>query len=171
MANDFEEIADWGDRKFYVRDFKSAIIDIDDDEKEIPLVLVAEIMDYYEVTGEDSFKDKPFGISIDIMPQMDFIDKKHIQSAADDISEEQVGYTDVQTYMGGIPLLMEEISVQFEDLDDAEELLLSKEMKNKLNAMASMVGFYLDGRINRVGNTRWQFLTYMVDAEQNFYKL
>jgi len=169
----FEEIADWGDRKFFLRDFGYAVItDDDDNEKEVPLVLVAEILDYYEATGEDQFEEKPFGIDISIYPQMEFIDKAHIESCADSsgIEPEQVQYSDLSGYIGGIPVLMEDLEEPFATMEEAEEFLLSDDMRKKLNAKSVMIGFYLDGAINRIGQSRWEFLEYMVDKNKNFYR-
>lgn len=167
----FEEIADWGDRKYFIRDFGSAILE-DDEEKDIPLVAVAEIMDYYEATGDDKFEDKPYGVTVSIMPRLDFIDKAHLESAADSSSIEasEVQYTDLVGYMGGIPILMEDIEEPFATLDEAEEFLLSDDFRKKLNAQSAMIGFYLDGAINRIGNSRWSFLEYMVNKEKDFYR-
>lgn len=176
MAKDnekFKEIADWGDRKFFIRDFGYASIEGENGEdKDIPLVLVAEIMDYYEATGDDKFEKKPFGIDIDIMPNIDFIDSEHIKGAADSggIEEGEVGYTDIKMYMGGVPFLSEELEKPYSEMEEAEEFLMSDKLRKELNARSAMIGFYMDGAINRIGNTRWSFLEYMVDKKKDFYR-
>lgn len=169
----FKEIVDWGDRKFFIRDFGYASIEGENGEdKDIPLVLVAEIMDYYEATGDDKFEKEPFGIDIAIYPNMDFIDEAHIESCAKSagIEPEEVHYSDLVGYIGGIPLLDEELEKSYKEMDDAEKFLMSDELRKKLNARSAMIGFYLDGAINRIGNTRWSFLEYMVDKKKDFYR-
>lgn len=173
MSRDkFEEIADWGDRKYFKRDFGTTILSNDEDEKEVPLVLVAEIQDYYEATGEDEFEEKPFGISISIMPDFDLIDEAHKESVAESnsIDNEEVTLVDIQGYMGGVPVLLSDLEKTFTDMDEAEEFLMSEELRKQLNAKQVMIGFYLDGAINRIGNTRWSMIEYLVDKKKDFFK-
>lgn len=168
----FEEVADYGDKKIYLRDFGFAVIDDDGEEKEIPLVLVADIMDYYEATGDDKFEENPFGISISIFPRMDFIDKVHIASCADSagIEPEEVTYADFIGFSSGVPIVMMDLEDGFKDMDEAEEFLLSDDFRKKLNAKSAMIGFYLDGAINKIGYTRWSMIEYLVDSKKDFYR-
>lgn len=164
----FEEIADYGDNKFFIRDFGSVIITDEDtdEEKEIPLVVIAEINDYFEATGEDEFEEKPFVVSMSILPRIDFIAEKHKKSASDSegIEEDEIQYTDIMGYMGGVPIISDELNERFAEIDEAEEFVLSDDTRLKLNARAMMVGFYLDGAINRVGDTRWSYLEKMING-------
>lgn len=165
----FEEIADYGDQMYFTRDFGHVIID--EEDKEIPLVLVAEISDYYEATGEDEFKEKPFVISIDIYPRIDFIDKAHIDSCAHScgIQPEEVGYTDLKSYGLGIPLLLKDLEEPFGEMSEAEEFIKSDDLMKKLNAKSMLIGFFMDGAINRAGNSRWSYLEYALDKKKSFY--
>lgn len=166
----FEEIADYGDQMYFTRDFGHVIIS-EEDDKEIPLVLVAEISDYYEATGEDEFKEKPFVISIDIYPRIDFIDKAHIESCAQSagIEPEEVGYTDLKSYGLGIPLLLKDLEEGFESMELAEEFIKSDDLMKKLNSKSMLIGFFMDGAINRNGDSRWKYLEYAISKEKGFY--
>ena len=166
----FEEIADYGDQMYFTRDFGHVIIS-EEDDKEIPLVLVAEISDYYEATGEDEFKDKPFVISIDIYPRIDFIDKEHIESCAQSagIEPEEVGYTDLKSYGLGIPLLLKDFEEGFESMEEAEEFIKSDDLMKKLKSKSMLIGFFMDGAINRAGDSRWSYLEYALDKKKSFY--
>lgn len=166
----FEEIADYGDQMYFTRDFGYVIIG-EEDDKEIPLVLVAEISDYYEATGEDEFKEKPFVISIDIYPRIDFIDKAHIDSCAHScgIQPEEVGYTDLKSYGLGIPLLLKDFEEGFESMEEAEEFIKSDDLMKKLNSKSMLIGFFMDGAINRAGNSRWSYLEYALNKDKSFY--
>lgn len=169
MKKTFTEIADYGDRKYFIRDFNYVFINDDgEEEKEIPLVLVAQIMDYYDAAGEDRFEKEPYGITIDILPTMEYIDKKHIKAAAKGVPAEDVTYVDIVGYMGGIPIISELLNKSFEEMEDAEKYLLSKELNNHLNALSAMIGFYLDGAINRIGDTRWSRLEAIVDSNKKW---
>lgn len=161
----FEEIADYGDKMYFIRDFSTVEVSVKGKDKEVPLVLVADIMDYYEDTGEDEFEEKPFNISINIMPKLEVISKSIKKSAADSASIEpdEIQYTDISDYMGGVPLLLTDLEESFETMEEAVDFLKSDELRKQLNAQSVMIGFYLDGSINRIGDSRWSYLQKMVE--------
>lgn len=167
--NEFVEIADYGDQMYFTRDFGHVIVG--DDEKEIPLVLVATIENFYEATGDDRFEEKPFIISLNIYPSIEFIDKAHIESCANSagIEPEEVGYTDLVSYGLGIPLNLKNLEEGYAEMNDAEEFLKSKELKDQLNAQSMLIGFYMDGAINRAGDSRWAYLEHSLDKSKSWY--
>lgn len=167
--NEFVEIADYGDQMYFTRDFGHVIVG--DDEKEIPLVLVAKIENIYEATGEDEFEEKPFFISLDIYPAIEYIDKAHIESCADSagIEPDEVGYTDLVSYGLGIPLLLKNIEEGYAEMNEAEAFLKSSELEKQLNSQIMLIGFYMDGAINRAGQSRWEYLEYALDKKKGFY--
>jgi hypothetical protein len=166
--NEFVEIADYGDQMYFKRDFGQVIVG--DDEKEIPLVLVATIENFYEATGDDRFEEKPFIISLSIYPSIEFIDKAHIESCADSagINADEVGYTDLVSYGLGIPLNLKNLEEGYAEMNDAEEFLKSKELKDQLNSQQMMVGWYMDGAINRAGDSRWAYLEHSLDKSKSW---
>lgn len=166
--NEFIEIADYGDQMYFTRDFGQVIVG--DDEKEIPLVLVATIENFYEATGDDRFEEKPFIISLNIYPSIEFIDKAHIESCADSagINADEVGYTDLVSYGLGIPLNLKNLEEGYVEMNDAEEFLKSKELKDQLNAQSMLIGFYMDGAINRAGDSRWAYLEHSLDKSKSW---
>lgn len=166
--NEFVEIADYGDQMYFTRDFGQVIVG--DDEKEIPLVLVATIENFYEATGDDRFEEKPFIISLSIYPSIEFIDKAHIESCADSagIEPEEVGYTDLVSYGLGIPLNLKNLEEGYAEMDEAEAFLKSKELQDQLNAQSMLIGFYMDGAINRAGDSRWAYLEHSLDKSKSW---
>lgn len=178
----FEEFYNWGERIGYARDFGH--VELSDvkgkDEMEVPLILVAKITDMYDATGDEQFKEQPFAVSFEISPRPDMIDKKHYEGVlamsglADDYTADDYDalFTDyIEGYAGGIPLNQEEFNKRFKDEDEAEKFIMSKEINDKLSAVSGMIGFYLDGRINRAGNSRWGYLAHMVDDSKDWMEM
>ena len=167
--NEFIEIADYGDQMYFTRDFGQVIVG--DDEKEIPLVLVAKIENFYEATGEDEFEEKPFAISLNIYPSIELIDKQHIDSVAESagINMDEVGYTDLDSYGLGIPLILKDAEEFYSEMSEAEDFLKSKEFQDQLSARQITIGWYMDNAINRAGQSRWEYLEYVLSKDKGFY--
>lgn len=167
--NEFVEIADYGDQMYFTRDFGHVIVG--DDEKEIPLVLVAKIENFYEATGEDEFEEKPFSISLNIYPSIELIDKQHIDSVAESagINMDEVGYTDLDSYGLGIPLILKDTEEFYAEMSEAEDFLKSKEFQDQLIARQITIGWYMDNAINRAGQSRWEYLEYVLSKDKGFY--
>jgi hypothetical protein len=179
----FEEFYNWGSNIGYARDFGHVgLSDVKGkDEMEVPLILVAKIINMYEATGDKKFEGKPFQVTFEISPRPDFIDKKHYESVLessgleDDYTADDYDalFTDyIEGYAGGVPLMLEQDKFElFKDEDEAEKYIMSKEINSKLDGYKVMIGFYMDGQINRAGNSRWGYLTNMVDASQDWMKM
>ena len=165
-------ISDSGDTKYYVRDF--GYVEIDD--KKIPLVLVVKLYDLISSgainESELPHKNKPVHVYADILPKWRFISKKIKKDSDADAQGTGENYTDVIGYMGGVPLNLDEFEYTFSSIDDADKYWIkSKEVDKQLDAYGNvMIGFIMDKSVNKIGNTGWDVLNYVLGKTDKMFE-
>lgn len=168
----WEELADYGDEEFFIREFGTVGMHKKDKKVQIPLVLVAEISNMLEKTGEERFEEKPFVVQFDIAVHPSYISKKLLKEASpdNDANDLDSQFLDlINSYMGGVPVLDDSLVQSFATIEEAREFMKSKEAVEKLEAKKIMIGFYLDGAYNRMGSPRWNILEVMIGERESMY--
>jgi hypothetical protein len=178
IGDKFVEAYNYGDRVGYIRNLGNCEMEIKGKEKEIPLLVIAKVMNLYEATGDAEFEKKPYEVTFEAVPYPKYIDKKHIESALEgsgleddiklDLNNLQY-YGDIfEGYMSGIPI--RNLEKRFETEEEAEDYIKSKKINSELTITGRMIGFLLDAPVNRIGTTGWQYLEHIVDESVDPYR-
>jgi hypothetical protein len=156
------------------------------DGHEIELQIVCEVVDLYEA-GILETEGRSLGADFYILPKMHELCDGFIGNLnlPEDIDGPAV--YDVMSYIGGVPLRLgsevdipDEIDHGRSDKFDGAPLFDSMEgvedyiklvAENEAPAVATMVGFYLDKRVNRIGTTGWDFLRSMCFTGDSPYQI
>lgn len=164
-GNKFQEVSDSGDETYYVRHFGVCQIG----EKDIELAVVANIknLDGY-ISASEIPKEGKFQLSTSLVPYPKYMSKKLLEEANDDgVSVSDNELVNVDNYMGGLNYSPSEI-VYFKDSESAESYLMSKELNDSIDGNATMIGYVLDKNYNRIGQTNWDYLRYMIGETERF---
>lgn len=154
--------------------------------RDIELQIVCEVVDLYDV-GILETEGRSLGPDFYILPRMHELCDEFIGNLnlPEDIDEPTV--YDVMSYIGGVPLrLGSEVDIPdeinhgksdkfdgaplFDSTEDVEEYV-EFVAENEAPAVAGMVGFYLDKRVNRIGTTGWDFIETMCFTGESPYQL
>lgn len=167
----FELVYDGGDRKYFMRDFGKVSYD---DKENIKLLVIADIQDLTDAVSEEEIKEmsggKPIMLSFTLIPEEKYISKEHISEANDESSSISDNIlVNVVNYMGGLNYEPADKEHSFYDnMKDAEKYLQSKELNDKISAMGVMSGFTMDKYYNRIGQTNWDRLSYIIGEAKRF---
>lgn len=160
----FQQIADYSTKELFVRTFGKVILD---DDREINLLVIAEIYDLKEsgAIHEEELPDqnKPVMLSMSLLPEIEHVHQKHKDSAMDSNG----GYCDLQDiydYMGGLRFEPND-QAWFTSMDEAREYIMSKELNDQISGMGMMSGFTMDMHYNRIGETNWDILNKIIEGK------
>lgn len=132
--------------------------------------MVVRVEDFYELSGEEEYKDKLF-FELLMVPTTKYFNKNKLENIAhssclEDISE--VNNYDIVSYGCGAGLGSEMVG--------GIRSWRSKKITDKLNDIATVVdtidamrGFYLDKAWNRMGTTGWDSLHEMVEGKDAIF--
>lgn len=128
-----------------------------DNKPEINLVIGAEIIDFYEATGEREDDPDRFLVLVNILPHKDEINdetREAIMSCCGLESWDTVSYMDIMGYGATVTRLEEET---FPTWDEAREYIsnLPSAEVNNFDGLMIMSGFLLDRPVNMIGDTGW----------------
>lgn len=126
--------------------------------------MVVRVEYFYEMSGEEEFKDKMF-FELLMVPTKECFNKDKLESIAHSscVEVEDVNNYDIVSYGCGAALATEMVG--------GIKSWRSKKITNKLNDIATVLetidslrGFYLDKAWNRIGTTGWDSLHEMVSG-------
>jgi hypothetical protein len=167
FTEQFTQVEDFGYESFYIRKWGK----VETNKKEVELLVVASIRDLEDFISEDEMPEEgSFQLDITLIPFEKHISKKHKTRANDEsnaISNNTL--VNVVNYMGGLNYNPQEQFI-FKTFDEAQNYLMSKELNDKISAEAMLSGFFMDRPYNRVGQTNWEMLEYIVGERQRFAK-
>jgi len=175
----FEEVYDDGGmQSYYIRKWGNVMVgieaiasmfEVDENQKEIELVAVANIKDLAEYVSEDELpKSGNFNLSITLVPLAKFMSKKMLKAANDENSSiSDNSEVNVDNYMGGLNYSPEEKN-NFPTLEAAVKYLHSKKLNDRISADAKMAGYILDRNYNRAGQSNYDYLDYMTGITERF---
>ena len=114
--------------------------------------LVLAITDVEEASGEsEMLANGKWLVALDLVPTFASFDREHQKSilSSSGITRKEVSSEDIQMYGCSLTINWK----QGDDLD-----LILEELKKEAQIVPTMVGFYLDKRVNRIGETGWDWL-------------
>lgn len=113
--------------------------------------LFIKVMNFYEATGEEEYKDKPFiayiGSLIDGDSLTDKMRANIVHSGC--IKEEDITSYDIESYGYAVPFEKYEAGSITDFKDWIDKMLPRVEF---------MYGFYMDRPVNRIGTNGWDFI-------------
>jgi len=172
-SDKFVEVYDDSSKKYFIRKFGKVSTD---DKKDIELLVVAEVQDLTDAISEKELEEMsgglPIGINIYLVPVEEHVSKKHKDDANDEnssISDNTI--VNIVNYMGGLNFNPIKSGQGFyKDFKEAEKFLHSKSLNDDISALGSLSGFTMDKAYNRMGQTNWERLAYIMGDVERFAK-
>jgi hypothetical protein len=166
FTEQFIEVED-GYESYYIRKWGK----VETNEKEVELLAVASITDLADFVSEEELPEQgTFELRITLIPVEKHISKQHKINANDESNKiSNNTLVNVVNYMGGLNYSPHKQAF-FKTFDEAHNYLMSKELNDTISAEAMLSGFVMDKRYNRLGQTNWEMLEYIVGERQMFAK-
>jgi hypothetical protein len=158
--------------KTYARNFGVASFD---DEKNINILVSANLIDMYDATGEEEFEDKPFVFYIETHAYPKFWSDEYAENIKDMVGDDTINpksidyLSDAHSYGLGVPLSTYADGMRFKTEEEAIEFLNSKKLNDQISGLGMLSGFHFDKQINRIGDTGWKYLSEQVGANYEEY--
>ena len=167
-SNKFKEVYDSGDECYYIRNFGKVSTNKKDN---VQLLVVANIKNLEGYVSEEELPSEGnYQLEFYIVPELKYIAKKHKDNADDENSSiSDNGLVNIVNYMGGLNYSPSE-KVFFKTSEQAVKHLMSKELNDRITADGVMSGFIMDKKYNRIGQTNWDYLAYMMGEIKTFAK-
>ena len=154
----------------YARNFGVAQIGGFNDEKDINILVSANILDMYEATGEEEFEDKPIVLILETHAYPEFWSDEYAEKIKDMVGDDTINprtidyLSDAHSYGLGVPLSTDADGMRFETEEEAIKFLNSKKLNDQISGLGFLSGFHFDKQINRIGDTGWKYLSEQVGA-------
>jgi hypothetical protein len=162
----------------------------------IQMVALFEILDLEDCGILKSEEELEFPISIQsaLMVHPKLFSQTYVKDFIEEESSLQDGkypvrwaLSDAYGYGGGVPFNMDSVKSnikcdvvskisedenfgsyrRFKTMDDADKYIREVYCHN-VNAVMGLIGFYLDGHVNRIGTTGWDFIYHMTEGRDLF---
>jgi hypothetical protein len=168
VSNKFKELDDLGDTTYFVRDFGYVYMDM---YPKVELLVVATIRNLEDYIPEEEIPEEgKYELSITLVPYPKYISKRLQKEANDEsVSISNDGIVNIVNYMGGLRYEPQN-KVYFQTYEDALFELESVELNNKIDGNGIASGFILDNKYNRIGQSNWDYLAYMIGETLEFSK-
>jgi hypothetical protein len=159
----------------YARNFGVAQIGGFNDEKDINILVSANLLDMYEATGEEEFEDKPFVLILETHAYPEFWSDEYAEKIKDMVGDDTINprtidyLSDAHSYGLGVPLSTYADDMRFKTEEQAIKFLNSKKLNDQISGLGMLSGFHFDKQINRIGDTGWKYLSEQVGANYDEY--
>jgi len=117
------------------------------------------VVDAHIVVHPDSLTEE--GIKYSKVPEADRVYIENLHHNFGGVPVKQKWCSGMNEDWLGIEYIEEDGEYKFASWDDAEKYV-NKILKNRLQGLMGMIGFYLDEQINRIGSTGWDMIEGMV---------
>jgi len=160
-------------------DWNSSLTD-GDEVKSVNFGVFAEVIDIRDYDAEEQDSEFPFVLSFKVVPLLKSLSEESINRLVENVSLEP-NLSDIDSQLGSITVDINSCSHVNEDLtsinyDPANESILfataedaemfvHKIAAGRLESMMTMIGFYFDMPVNRIGTTGWEVLESIVYGE------
>lgn len=156
----FEEVYNDGNKQIFIRNFGKVM----PNQTDVNLLYIAEI---YDLDGAGAMHPEEIDtlsksrgyvqLSFSLLPEEQFISKKHKLSANDSgYSISNNTLVNIHEYMGGLYFEPDyEGEVWFKSNQKAKDYLMTKKLNDTINSLGILSGFTMDKYYNRAGETNW----------------
>lgn len=153
--DEFEIIADYDSETYYQ---SKQTYQFRDNELNFDYKFVVEVYDIHEMTGKEVDE---YSVSLLLVPTLNSLNPQKKQNVLDQscIDEDEATMYDIVSYGIRVTLGAETIKQNGKYWDECEPLQEAlNAIANVYDTVNSLLGFYLDKYVNRIGNDGWDLL-------------